>query len=842
MKNIYKIYGLVGALVGSQVLMAQTVVKVGASQAYATIQAAYDQAIPVVVDQSYVIELQADYDAAGEAYPIVLGEKAGASSANSLTIRPADGVKVVLANPTQTVYWEQAVDVAAGKVVAVPDASNIAVGYSLFGNGVVPATGTAFPKVEAINGNDLTLDIDVKGGNGTTLFVGLEKTQTILFNGADYVIIDGVSRNGATGLTIVNPNNINCQAIMIQNGSTYNVIKNCLVKGANVSGLHASNGGSGQIIFGGGENAYNAITNCDITDIDGNFMPICMVSFSPLGGANHHNTLENCNISNFNRTSATYMGNHNGVCFPSTWNALTHTNSILNNRFFWSKPLQPTSGGNFVPIGFGGSADGKGNRIEGNIIGYTSADGTGVAEINVGNFVGISVKYGSLKNNVVAGISGNFSSFTGIKNTDYDATLGVDDICTGNIVKDITIVAPGAVSTCIGLNVVCKADAGTHNLSYNEVSNISVSNIDKTKRIIVRPIQITGTASIDKDWNYIGNKVHDITLGDMDANSNHFVCAMDLLGNTGNVERNLIYGLNVVGVATQTGMSATGIRTSGSNVNGTTIRNNMICLGNGLDNDVSIYGIYQQPSYDMYDVYNVYNNTVYIGGAFFQGMGTKNTYVFYHTGLAAATDIRNNIFTNKRSLSGLESHVVYGVQAVADLAKCENNLLAFEGAVATIGTEYVADLAGWQGKGFGGNSFTADPLFVSPVSAVPDLHISNGSPAVEKGVSGLVVDDFDGQMRGTMMDLGADQISDILSSIGGSETSTLKFYPNPASDFVMFNGDVEAVSVYDFSGRCVLQIAQLVNRKMDVGSLTKGVYVLKVQTANGIQTAKMVVK
>lgn len=66
---------------------------------HASIQEAYN-AIPATVTQAYLIELLSAYTAANETYPITLGLKAGTSSTNTITIRPAAGATGKLISAT----------------------------------------------------------------------------------------------------------------------------------------------------------------------------------------------------------------------------------------------------------------------------------------------------------------------------------------------------------------------------------------------------------------------------------------------------------------------------------------------------------------------------------------------------------------------------------------------------------------------------------------------------------------------------------------------------------------------------------------------------------------------
>ena len=65
-----------------------------------SIAAAYN-AIPATITQAYIIEITATYDGSNEGYPIVFFAKTGASSANTITLRPEAGVTSVAITSTQ---------------------------------------------------------------------------------------------------------------------------------------------------------------------------------------------------------------------------------------------------------------------------------------------------------------------------------------------------------------------------------------------------------------------------------------------------------------------------------------------------------------------------------------------------------------------------------------------------------------------------------------------------------------------------------------------------------------------------------------------------------------------
>lgn len=66
---------------------------------HASVGMAY-AAIPATLTQAYFIELKSSYTSSSESYPIIMTAKAGASAANTITIRPAAGVSSVTMSGT----------------------------------------------------------------------------------------------------------------------------------------------------------------------------------------------------------------------------------------------------------------------------------------------------------------------------------------------------------------------------------------------------------------------------------------------------------------------------------------------------------------------------------------------------------------------------------------------------------------------------------------------------------------------------------------------------------------------------------------------------------------------
>jgi hypothetical protein len=73
-------------------------------------------------------------------------------------------------------------------------------------------------------------------------------------------------------------------------------------------------------------------------------------------------------------------------------------------------------------------------------------------------------------------------------------------------------------------------------------------------------------------------------------------------------------------------------------------------------------------------------------------------------------------------------------------------------------------------------------------------------------------------------------------------TSGWRIYPNPVTDMLYMNGlndETATVTVFDVSGKMVMS-QQLTNNMIDVSSLAKGIYILRVTTADSVHTNRFV--
>ncbi|QOW09682.1 T9SS type A sorting domain-containing protein [Kaistella flava (ex Peng et al. 2021)] len=89
--------------------------------------------------------------------------------------------------------------------------------------------------------------------------------------------------------------------------------------------------------------------------------------------------------------------------------------------------------------------------------------------------------------------------------------------------------------------------------------------------------------------------------------------------------------------------------------------------------------------------------------------------------------------------------------------------------------------------------------------------------------------------------IGVDTFSVDRPAMAVSESSNVKLsvYPNPTKDFLNFSEKVKSVQIFDASGRKANSL-QVVDNKVDVRNLAKGIYIIKFETEKGAQSQKFI--
>jgi hypothetical protein len=69
----------------------------------------------------------------------------------------------------------------------------------------------------------------------------------------------------------------------------------------------------------------------------------------------------------------------------------------------------------------------------------------------------------------------------------------------------------------------------------------------------------------------------------------------------------------------------------------------------------------------------------------------------------------------------------------------------------------------------------------------------------------------------------------------------VKVYPNPSTGKVLLSGvsDVRSITVYDITGNHVMDFREVPGNRIDMGTLPSGLYMLQIQTRDGVKTARV---
>jgi uncharacterized repeat protein (TIGR01451 family) len=429
-------------------------------------------------------------------------------------------------------------------------------------------------------------------------------------------------------------------------------------------------------------------------------------------------------------------------------------------------------------------------NVTGNTIG--SLDGSSTIVINATSttasnapIIGIydfSLSSGNVSNNQLGAITiqstGTTVGFRGILvNTSSAST----EIINNNIIGGPT--AAGAITdtqvgsyVMYGIQTALPAISMSGNTVRNMVGN---SNFPAT---VVQSGYIVNVSSAATNSSLISrNTVHSLTNSSGAAQTS--IYAMDItLPPTTNitanvVERNLVHSL--VNTSTDNTSQIYGIVQRGSTIAGVPVtavfKNNMVRLGldsngNSLTNGLQIIGIRDIQGATGgagSTAVSYYFNSVYIGGT---GVASSsNCFAFNSSAVTSTRNYVNNIFWNARSnASGAGKNYAISLAGAAPnptgLTTNYNDLYA-TGTGGFVGLFNAVDqttLANWQAAvGQDANSLSLNPLFVNAngTASTGDIHIQNGSPVLGMGIAVVgITNDFDGDARDTVPDIGADEI------------------------------------------------------------------------------------
>lgn len=336
--------------------------------------------------------------------------------------------------------------------------------------------------------------------------------------------------------------------------------------------------------------------------------------------------------------------------------------------------------------------------------------------MNSGVSAGAITVYSNTIGNATAGnitSSHSLASIVGIQNNSAFSPVTIQLNTIRNIVH--TKGSTGVNSAASVVGILDKATSGSMSILLSQNILYNLSNSNATGAIQVRGIHCESGAS-----------------------------------NISTVEKNWIYNLSIA--STSAGCVITGI--SPRNTNQCNLYNNMISLGSGLSNDLTINGIEHQAG----AVFGYFNSVRILGSA----SGSSYSYAYNYATSSTALMLKNNIFYNER-FGGTGKNYSIRMQGssspVYSATQGTNNLLYTLGApLANYGGVDCANLTVWNANCGGGDPLTSSKSSPVVFTSATDLHTSD-LVVRNAGISlsPTVTDDIDLFLRPNCVDIGADE-------------------------------------------------------------------------------------
>lgn len=455
--------------------------------------------------------------------------------------------------------------------------------------------------------------------------------------------------------------------------------------------------------------------------------------------------------------------------------------------------------------------------LGGNTIGSTTATGSVMITpaVNSGFSVAISSNAGNtvnIENNLIGGIShvpaaANAGTLTGIQLTGTGGVISVSNNTIGNTqANNMRLGTAGATTQGGIIRGIINSNTGTIRIHGNTIQNMA--NFGTASTSLLRGIESqAGAGTITKNIvsnmsaggsiaNFstqagVGILINSTVVGQLVDSNIIYNLSLTNAATTGAVlsgiyagvpsattgitngiiiTRNRIYGLSNANTSTSATAPAiiAGIYCGNNNAaNPMTIANNMIALGSAQNNSLAVIGIFSHYANAQNYTARIYHNSVSITGTV--ASGAQPSFCYYRGDFTNASsvptiDMKNNIFSNTRSGSGVHYAIANGYPAVTSSgtgwnagASDYNVLLSTESPVGYWSGSH--QMGGWQAASAGdANSLSVLPEFVNPAT---DLHlvttvnstINNAGIALPE-----VTADIDNDARSTTNpDIGADE-------------------------------------------------------------------------------------
>jgi len=424
--------------------------------------------------------------------------------------------------------------------------------------------------------------------------------------------------------------------------------------------------------------------------------------------------------------------------------------------------------------------------IEDNFIGSKS-DGTGsitVTDANVGGTVSgimaagtqsVSISRNTIQNFSVLSSASTPSTSALFRGINIDVSSSTYSTVLKNVIVKNSVTSKPTTVQNIFSGINCGTSGVKANITKNEIGSLTDNSLANTvtlnacttcptfyeiNGINVNP---SNNASIvDK------NKIGYLSVAGA-TTVEHTLNGISAGADVATIQRNTIG--NLTSTSDHTTIAGISVGSSTTNIG---VINNMITLGNGVSNDVAIYGIYNNATNS--STLSVLANSIVITGTG-SGGNSDNTFGLYRKS-TTPVNLSTNIFFNNRTGGG--SHYAIGTNSSGNftLTSSDYNLL-YSGNTTTTGliasTSY--DFANWQTQADANSKFSD----LGTVASAPngkfvsisegDLRIpEDGSAVVDNNIvdqgASVVTEDIDGAQRLNIPDIGASEV--LITWLGGT--------------------------------------------------------------------------
>jgi len=572
------------ALISAQISGTKTI---GATGNYSTIQSAFNNINSLGLAGAVILEIQTDYNSAGESYPILPGALTGNSEINTVTLRPALGVSniVLESNASHTIDFNSTKHfILDGRPGGFGSSQEITISNSN------PTANT----IRFIN----------ESSYNEIRYCRLKGDEAKPIGNTEYGVVNIGTSTGGIG-----NNNI--------------FINNCDI-------FNYSSGASRLIYIGGSPGINNdsiSVTNCRLY----NFVNRAIETSSDGVGSrmiiSGNSIFEPSDLINDSVTSYAIL-------------VMSGDNHLITGNFIGGKeincgglPLTSISAFTAISVTVG---DSNSSAIQGNVIRNLNLIGPG------SSFKGIEVLSGSAvisSNTIGSDTSSNSILTSGILSSTAIVVSGSGNIeISENLIANLN--ASGSAASNGIRGIISFIGTGDRNISNNRIHNLSTAASNTISSNLNASVVGIGTSSPNPSQKIKHNTIY--SLGNYrTAGTSTSVLAIVVTSGGGKISENKIYDIT----NTCTGSSSTIAGIFGTNGDWSVI-NNQLSLTNGSNtNSVVIRGI--RPRITSSSVlWKIYYNSVYIGGN--AVIGTHQSSCISKE-LGNILDIKNNIFYNSRT-------------------------------------------------------------------------------------------------------------------------------------------------------------------------------------------------